>query len=434
MGPRAGPGCGPLEEIQEDGVPASGSDLIGDITDMNRHPGIGEGSVGQGRQGPSAPLDDRAMQLGHDDLRARRQDVERRAERAAHAKASGENARLGSNEATRTETSQRFLRRVSTGVHQDATVLGDEEITLAALSQLHHAIRGLRPLQHLPLFCHTLPSWPQRACRPWEGQDARESRTVRYPHWMDETLSDLLELLDLEPIEVNLFRGVSPQTGWQRVFGGQVLGQALMAALRTVEDRPVHSLHGYFLRPGDPKIPILYDVDRIRDGKSFTTRRVVAIQHGRAIFNMAASFQVPEEGLEHQEPSRRFRLRRPSRARRNCDERSRTRFGRNGGSTFCARKRSTCGRSSRSMSSNPRKRRPGTGVWFRAIGELPDDPALHSCLMLYASDMTLLDTSVRPHGIPWTDPRFQSASLDHSMWFHRPFRADEMAALRHGQP
>jgi len=242
---------------------------------------------------------------------------------------------------------------------------------------------------------------------------------------MDETLQDLLSLLDLEPIEVNLFRGVSPQTGWQRVFGGQVLGQALMAALRTVEDRPVHSLHGYFLRPGDPKVPILYDVDRIRDGKSFTTRRVVAIQHGRAIFNMAASFQVSEQGLEHQEPFPEVpppeAVESETELRRKSADRIRPEWR-----EHFTRKKAIDMRPIEPVDEfQPEKAPPRHRVWFRTEGELSDDPALHCCLLAYASDMTLLDTSVRPHGIPWTDPRFQSASLDHAMWFHRPFRADQ---------
>jgi len=242
---------------------------------------------------------------------------------------------------------------------------------------------------------------------------------------MDESLDALLRLLDLEQIEVNLFRGVSPQTGWQRVFGGQVLGQALMAASRTVAEQPVHSLHGYFLRPGDPKLPILYDVDRIRDGKSFTTRRVVAIQHGRAIFNMAASFQVGEEGLEHQDPlpdvagpeglDSELEIR-----RRNVErvpEEWREHF---------TRERAIEMRAIDPVDEfAPEKAEPRHDVWFRTIGAVPDDPVLHRCLLAYASDMTLLDTCIRPYGIPWTDPRFQTATLDHAMWFHRSFRIDD---------
>ncbi len=242
---------------------------------------------------------------------------------------------------------------------------------------------------------------------------------------MDESLDALLALLDLEPIEVNLFRGVSPQTGWQRVFGGQVLGQALMAASRTVAGQPVHSLHGYFLRPGDPRVPILYDVDRIRDGKSFTTRRVVAIQHGRAIFNMAASFQGEEEGLEHQDElpdvpgpdglESELEIRRRNAHR--VPEEWRDHF---------TRERAIEMRAVDPVDEfAPEKADPRHAVWLRTIGRLPDDPVLHRCVLLYASDMSLLDTCVRPYGIPWTDPRFQTASLDHAMWFHRSFRIDD---------
>jgi len=236
-------------------------------------------------------------------------------------------------------------------------------------------------------------------------------------------LDIVVELLDLEPIEVNLFRGVSPQENRQRVFGGQVAGQALVAAARTVDDpqRMVHSLHAYFLRPGDPSIPILYEVDRIRDGRSFTTRRVVAIQHGQAIFNLQASFHVSEHGLDHQLPMPDvpdpeslpdFRARMAPYKEKLGEFYDRPRpidiryidaapFERHGSSETTQR------------------------VWMRGNGFLPDDPTLHACIVTYASDMTLLDTTVLPHGISWDDDHVQMASLDHAMWFHRPFRADE---------
>jgi acyl-CoA thioesterase-2 len=236
-------------------------------------------------------------------------------------------------------------------------------------------------------------------------------------------LDDLLKILDLEAIEVNIFRGVSPDENRQRVFGGQVAGQALVAATRTVEPgRYVHSLHAYFLRPGDPSLPILYEVDRIRDGKSFTTRRVVAIQHGKAIFNLQASFHVQEPGDHYQPPMPRdvppaeslpdFRTRmapykdkmgdwydhpRPIDLRHVGDDP----FQRQGTPTF------------------------GQQVWLRADGRLPDDPTLHACIVTYASDMTLLDTTILPFGLSWESANMQMASLDHAMWFHRPFRADE---------
>jgi acyl-CoA thioesterase-2 len=236
-----------------------------------------------------------------------------------------------------------------------------------------------------------------------------------------DALDDLVKLLDLEPIEVNIFRGVSPDEDRQRVFGGQVAGQALVAAARTVEaDRRVHSLHAYFLRPGDVRVPILYEVDRIRDGKSFTTRRVVAIQHGRAIFNLAASFHVDEEGFAHQldmpagvpdpESLPDFKTRMEPYKDKMGDWYHRprpidTRFV-----------------SDQHRSGEPRP--PCQQVWIRADGSLPDDPVLHTCVVTYASDMTLIDTALLPQGRGWDDD-VMVASLDHAMWFHRPFRADE---------
>ena len=237
-------------------------------------------------------------------------------------------------------------------------------------------------------------------------------------------LDDLITLLDLEAIEVNMFRGVSPDENRQRVFGGQVAGQALVAATRTVDvpGRLVHSLHAYFLRPGDPNVPILYEVDRIRDGKSFSTRRVVAVQHGRAIFNLQASFHGPETGLNYQLPMALdvpaaetlpdFKTRmEPHKARlgewyerpRPIDVRyvDGDPFSRDGSPLYSQR------------------------VWLRADGELPDDPTLHACIVTYASDMTLLDTSLLPFGLTLEAPGMQMASLDHAMWFHRPFRADD---------
>jgi len=236
-------------------------------------------------------------------------------------------------------------------------------------------------------------------------------------------LDDLVTLLDLEVIEVNLFRGRSPDENRQRVFGGQVAGQALVAATRTVEaDRFVHSLHAYFLRPGDPTAPILYEVDRIRDGRSFTTRRVVAIQHGRAIFNLQASFHVNETGPDHQIPMPDdvpdpdalpdFKTRM---------EPYKERMG-----EWYDRPRPI---DIRYIDSDPfsRQGNPAGGqrVWMRAAGQLPDDPTLHACIATYASDMTLLDTTVLPFGLSWESPGMQMASLDHAMWFHRQFRADE---------
>jgi len=238
-------------------------------------------------------------------------------------------------------------------------------------------------------------------------------------------ISQLLDILDLEPLERNLFRGRSPQTGWQRVFGGQVIGQALVAATRTVEGRSPHSLHGYFMLPGDPSVPIIYDVDRIRDGRSFATRRVVAIQHGHAIFSMSASFHREEEGFEHQMdmpdaprpselPDERMLKERLLPAMpepiRNYFERERPIELRHADPM-------------RYVDGEPRGL--GQNVWIRATGPLPDDAAVHQCVLAYASDMTLLDSSLAPHGASVFSSDIQAASLDHSLWFHRPFRADQ---------
>lgn len=234
-------------------------------------------------------------------------------------------------------------------------------------------------------------------------------------------VDDLVALLDLEVIEVNIFRGISPDENRQRVFGGQVAGQALVAAARTVANGNIHSLHAYFLRPGDPTVPILYQVDRIRDGKSFTTRRVVAIQHGKVIFNLQASFHRDEPGLEHQldmpvvpmpETLPDFKTRMAPYKEQIGD--------------WYTRPRPI---DTRYIGRMPVERRddraPFQRVWLRAAGTLPDDPVLHACVLTYASDMTLLDTTMLPHGITWEDNRAQMASLDHAMWFHRPFRADD---------
>lgn len=251
---------------------------------------------------------------------------------------------------------------------------------------------------------------------------------------MDETLADLLALLDLERIEVNLFRGVSPRTGWQRVFGGQVLGQALVAAERTVEGRGVHSFHGYFLRPGDPKVPILYDVDRIRDGRSFTTRRVVAIQHGRAIFNMAASFQVAEDGFDHQDVMPDVPSPEGLPTETELRQRIADKIPEEWREMFTRPKPIEIRPVDPVDEFEPEKAEAHQSVWFRTVARMPDDLALHQCVLAYASDMNLLDTCLRPHAVPWTNPKFQSASLDHAMWFHRPFRTDEWLLYRTDSP
>ncbi|MBV9411603.1 MAG: acyl-CoA thioesterase II [Acidimicrobiia bacterium] len=242
---------------------------------------------------------------------------------------------------------------------------------------------------------------------------------------MSDALDALVELLDLEAIEVNIFRGLSPDEDRQRVFGGQVAGQALVAAGRTVEDdKRVHSLHAYFLRPGDPTVPILYEVDRIRDGRSFTTRRVVAIQHGKAIFNLAASFHIDEPGPEHQVtmaevpdpeslPTFKERMEPHKELLGDWYERDRP-------------------MDARHITKTPLERAPDEPLpprqqlWIKANGKLPDNPLLHACIVAYESDFTLLDTALLPIGIrSWNDGKTMMASLDHAMWFHRPFRADE---------
>jgi acyl-CoA thioesterase-2 len=228
-----------------------------------------------------------------------------------------------------------------------------------------------------------------------------------------ESIPSLLKLLDLEPIEVDLFRGPAPETDRQRVFGGQVAAQALVAAGRTVEaPRQVHSLHAYFLRPGDTAHPVLYEVDRSRDGRSFTTRRVVARQHGNAIFTMSASFQVPEDGLEHQLPMPQVPD--PDTLDRPQGEDARA---------WSAIDLRFTGRDAWSVDANE-ELPPGQWVWFRAAAELPDDPLIHVCVLAYASDLTLLSSTLRPHGVSRRAPGLRMASLDHAMWFHRPFKAD----------
>lgn len=247
-------------------------------------------------------------------------------------------------------------------------------------------------------------------------------------------IEQLIALLDLEAIEENIFRGTSPDDRFQRVFGGQVLGQALVAASRTVEARVCHSLHAYFLLPGDPRIPILYEVDRSRDGTSFSSRRVVAIQHGRQIFHMSASFQIPESGLEHQidapnvpgpeelpgEVEYRLKLADtiPAKYREHFLRRRPIEVRPIDGEHFVSSE----------------KRPPYHAVWMRASGPLPDDVALQQCILAYASDMTLLETSLLPHGIRWFDENIQLASIDHAMWFHRPFCADEWLLYVHDSP
>src|SRR6185437_5341385 len=252
---------------------------------------------------------------------------------------------------------------------------------------------------------------------------------------VDPRIADLIRLLDLEPLEVNLFRGESRDIGSPQVFGGQVLGQALMAASRTVEGRIVHSLHAYFLRRGDFDAPIVYEVDRSRDGASFSNRRVVAIQHGEQIFNMTASFQVVEPGLEHQIPmpavpppesladssrvSPELLAKLPDRVRRLLETprpfefrsvQPIEAFGLGEGRGAATR-----------ASGVPTTRQ----IWFRAVSHVDADETLQRCLLAYVSDFYLLETATLPHGISSLSGKAMVASIDHAMWFHRPLRVDD---------
>jgi acyl-CoA thioesterase-2 len=251
----------------------------------------------------------------------------------------------------------------------------------------------------------------ERAARPPEGAQHRspqgEGSTLQGRR--REALHALVEQLRLEQLEKNLFRGTSSDIGAPAVFGGQVLGQALMAAARTVDAHAAHSLHGYFLRPGDKTAPIVYDVDRIRDGGSFTTRRVVAIQHGEAIFHMSASFHRREAGVEHQRPMPAVpapdTLHEQTHQPLSLPIDFRFADGRPplGGGAWA----------------------PQGQTWLRTIDRLPDDPLLHQAMLAYASDYSLLGVAMQPHGLDFRKPGVQSVSLDHAMWFHRDFRIDE---------
>ncbi len=242
---------------------------------------------------------------------------------------------------------------------------------------------------------------------------------------MNQLLDDLIKVMTLERLEMNLFRGESRDIGSPQVFGGQVLGQALVAATATAEDRVAHSLHAYFLRRGDFNAPIVYEVDRALDGKHFSSRRVVAIQHGRQIFNMSASFQSPETGLDHQIPMpdvplpeslqdieshyREFADKLPQAARRVLEQKR----------PFEFRPVEPPGSLRRDKSA------PVKHIWFRTVDKLADDEALHRCLLAYVSDFHLLDTALRPHGVSLISPQLVIASIDHAMWFHRSVRVDD---------
>ena len=241
-----------------------------------------------------------------------------------------------------------------------------------------------------------------------------------------QPLQKVIEILDLEEIEQNHYRAHSPDEGWERVYGGQVIGQALVAASRTVpEDRSAHSLHGYFLRGGDTTIPILYRVERIRDGKSFSTRQVVAVQNGHPIFTMSISFQVFEEGLSHQ-----FEMPQAPAPEDLLDEDElRREQAKAWPKEFQDNYNFTSAIQLRQVDPvdllHPEEKQPRQLCWMKTREKLPDDPRLHQCVLAYLSDWSLLDTAMRPHAVSYLQDNLQVASLDHAMWFHRPFRADE---------
>ncbi|MGL4198422.1 MAG: acyl-CoA thioesterase II [Allorhizobium sp.] len=255
------------------------------------------------------------------------------------------------------------------------------------------------------------------------------------PSGQTKPMQDLIERLDLEKLEENLFRGSSPQNGWQRVFGGLVIAQALMAAQRCVDpDRIVHSLHAYFMRPGDPSIPIVYQVERIRDGSSFTTRRVVAIQHGKAIFSMSASFQVEEPGFDHQVAIPNV----PAPESLMGEAEFRAAFLAQAPDTvkkYWGRERPIEIRpTSLTHYLSREKLEPEAHIWVRASGIVPDERHYQAAILAYLSDMTLLDTSLYAHGTSIFDPELQVASLDHAMWFHRPCRLDDWLLYTQDSP
>ena len=252
---------------------------------------------------------------------------------------------------------------------------------------------------------------------------------------MSRAMDNLLAILDLERLEMDLYRGISPKVGWQRVFGGLVIAQSLVAAQRTIaDDRFVHSLHSYFMRPGDPEVPIIYEVDRIRDGSSFNTRRVVAIQHGKAIFSLAASFQRDEPGLSHQiampdvpmpealigeaDLKEKFLKNAPDNVRRYW-ERERPIEMRPVSLTHYI---------------SPEKLEPVQNIWVRANGAVPDDRRIQAVVLAYLSDMTLLDTSLFAHGLSVFSSKIQAASLDHAMWFHRDCPLDDWLLYAQDSP
>jgi acyl-CoA thioesterase-2 len=252
---------------------------------------------------------------------------------------------------------------------------------------------------------------------------------------MDSVLEDLLTLLTLEQIEENIFRGESRDIGTPSVFGGQVLGQALYAANQTVEaDRLPHSLHAYFLRRGDVQAPIVYEVDPARDGASFSNRRIVAIQHGRPIFNMAASFQKEEQGVEHQAEMPDVPGPDGLADRSDVDDEVLSQLHEKM-RAYLTRKRPFMVRPVRQPDFlHPEKLEPVKHVWIRAVDSLPDDPVLHQILLVYVSDYELLGTATLPHGISFTSSKTKMASLDHAVWFHHRFRIDDWLLFAFDSP
>jgi acyl-CoA thioesterase II len=245
---------------------------------------------------------------------------------------------------------------------------------------------------------------------------------------MDETLSAVIRLLDLEPLEVNLFRGHSRDIGAPRVFGGQVIGQGLVAAERTVDGRVPHSLHAYFLLGGDVDAPIVYQVDRLRDGKSFSARRVQAIQHGRPILSMIASFHAPEAGLEHAAPMPEVPTPDHLVPSTELYDRWLDEAGPLPPRVVEALRMPSAIEFRPVEPQNPLRAspvEPRQAIWFRAVDRIPDDPQLHRCLLAYATDYALVGTALRPHGRSWWEPSMIVASIDHALWFHRPARIDE---------
>jgi len=248
-------------------------------------------------------------------------------------------------------------------------------------------------------------------------------------------IDSLISILDLEPLEENLFRGRSPQHGWQRVYGGQVLGQALVAAVRTLPaERVAHSLHAYFLLAGDPSIPIIYNVERVRDGGSFSTRRVTAIQHGKAMFVMSASFHKEEPGLDHQDDMPKVPPPEELPNEQQLKDQLLSRLPENMKSYWERERPIELRPIDVSRYLARQKRAPRQCMWMRASQKLPDEFPLHQCVLAYASDFTLLDTALMAHGKLMFDSDIQLASLDHALWFHRSFRADDWLLYAQDSP